>query len=67
MRTFNPAKPALLHDQIHNVMIRWLATVSLIQRWSARARPYEDGVMEWEGRLFDGWCLPPAVDELDDG
>jgi hypothetical protein len=56
MSTFDPSQPALLHDQLNDTMLPW--TGEQRESWRAHARIRSDGLAEWDGDLFDGWCEP---------
>ena len=52
MLTFEPKRPALVHDQLTDEIIRWDPD------WAAtwhHCRYYVLGVVEWKGLLLDGW------------
>lgn len=56
MNTFDPSKPALLHDQLNDDMVPW--TGEELVGWQKYAKRRSDGVIEWDGCLIDGWCEP---------
>jgi len=61
MARFNPAEPALLHDQLNDKVIPWGATQEELTHWRKYARPdHQEGVMAWDGALIDGWREPPG-------
>ena len=50
--TFDPTRPALVHDQLNDKIIRWNP------EWASTWRDRSDhapGVVEWDGLLLDGW------------
>ena len=53
MAEFDPARPCLLHDQLNDVMVDWNADWR--EDWRLYAHPHAPGVIEWDGRLLDGW------------
>jgi hypothetical protein len=54
MRTFDPTKPAMVHDELNDVMVEFDPTEhrAHYERYAVEDRP---GVIEWDGRLLDGW------------
>jgi hypothetical protein len=53
MDTFDPEKPAVLHDRKSDQIITWTGEEADDFR---RARVvHEDGSVEWNGQVFDGW------------
>jgi hypothetical protein len=53
MSEFDPAKPAVLHDTRSDAMVAW--TTERAQDFSANAAWFGDGLVGWDGSLFDGW------------
>jgi hypothetical protein len=61
IKTFDPTKPALLHEQLNDAVIPWEGTADEIASWRKHASRYDsDEVMEWDGLLIDGWATPPS-------
>ena len=56
MGEFNPTEPAILHDRLGDNVVPWTGEMS--EDWLRRARPRSDGLVEWDGLLFDGWDEP---------
>jgi hypothetical protein len=56
MSTFDPTRPALLHDQLNDKMLAW--TGEELAGWREHANPHSQGIIEWDGLLLDGWCEP---------
>jgi hypothetical protein len=56
MSEFDPSEPAVLHDATNDKMIAW--TGELAAEWQKWASPFEEGVMNWDGVLIDGWTEP---------
>lgn len=50
--SLDPTKPALVHDQLNDRVFEWRPEWA--PTWQTR-RPHEDGVVEWDGLLIDGW------------
>ena len=53
MNEFDPSQPAVLHDQRNDQIVTW--TAELADNWRQYASDRGDGVIEWDGLLFDGW------------
>jgi len=53
MSDFDPSQPAILHDLLTDEIITWTGEQQDDFRKLARRRP--EGIVEWEGRLLDGW------------
>jgi hypothetical protein len=53
MSEFDPSKPAILHDRLKDEIVTW--TGEERDLYVASAKPQSDGVVEWDGRLLDGW------------
>lgn len=60
MSGFRPERPALLHDQLNDIVFDWLATPELVESWQRYATPHERGVIAWDGLLLDGWAAPDS-------
>ena len=60
MVTFDPTRPADVHDQLNDKIIRWKPEWAAT--WQDR-RDHAPGVIEWDGLLLDGWV--PTQDALD--
>jgi hypothetical protein len=58
MHAFDPTRPALLHDQLNGKIIPWSAAPEEVKSWRQHANTHNEGVIEWEGLLLDGWCEP---------
>jgi hypothetical protein len=56
MSEFDPAEPAILHELLNGDIVPW--TGERQAQWRKHARPRGDGIIEWEGHLFDGWDEP---------
>ena len=56
MSQFNPAEPAILHERTQNNIIPW--TGEFKDKWAQNAQQHSDGVIEFEGMLYDGWGHP---------
>jgi hypothetical protein len=53
MSTFDPTVPAILHERRTDRIITW--TGERAGDWVRNARVPADGLVEWDGLLFDGW------------
>ena len=53
MSTFDPDKPAYLHDRLNEEVLEWRPEDA--QRWREHAVPHVEGVITWDGLLIDGW------------
>jgi len=53
MVTFDPTRPADVHDQLNDKIIRW--DPEWPATWRTR-REHAPGVFEWDGLLLDGWA-----------
>ena len=53
MSEFDPSQPAILHDALNDVIIPW--TGELADDFRRSSRCDSDGIVEWDGRRFDGW------------
>lgn len=53
MSEFDPSQPAVLHDTLNDKMIAW--TGEHQASWREHANDHSEGVIEWDGLLFDGW------------
>jgi hypothetical protein len=53
MSEFDSTRPAGVHDKLNDNTFEWEP------RWAENYRQYADefdpGVIEWDGRLLDGW------------
>jgi len=58
MSEFDPARPAILHDELNEVMVLWGGDA---EHWREHATMDRIGVFEWDGMLIDGWVLPWSV------
>jgi hypothetical protein len=56
METFDPTEPALLHDQLNDEIMPWIGEQP--EEWRKYARKDSEGVVAFEGHLFDGWAEP---------
>ena len=54
MREFDPSQPGNLHDSLNDKMIPW--TGERAESWREHASRHAEGVIEWDGLLFDGWA-----------
>jgi hypothetical protein len=50
MRTFDPTKPAMVHDQLNDETFEWQP-----ERFHSMSSPHGDDMIEWDGLLLDGW------------
>jgi hypothetical protein len=54
MRTFDPTKPAMMHDQLNDRTFQWDP-----ERWGddfwVVSRFESEGMIDWDGLLLDGW------------
>jgi len=48
-----PSEPAVLHDRVSDSIITWSGEEVAAFRRSCM--PQEDGSVEWDGFVFDGW------------
>ena len=59
MTTFDPSRPALVHDRRNDRTFEWLP------QWAAAyrrfARQHAPGIMDWDGVLLDGWIELPRT------
>jgi hypothetical protein len=53
MSEFDPSQPAILHDKLNDIIITWTGELHANFKATAIVRP--DGIVEWDGRLLDGW------------
>jgi hypothetical protein len=53
MRTFDPTKPVEVHDLLKDRIVRWRP--KLAGKYRRDRREHAPGVIEWHGRLLDGW------------
>ena len=57
MSTFNPDVACRVHDKLNDTFFDWKP------EWAAKYREYahehDEGVINWEGLLLDGWAYPP--------
>ena len=53
MSTFDPSRPAMLHDCLTDRVMRW--DPSSCRDYRSNAAPHASGTVLWDGRLFDGW------------
>ena len=56
MADFDPAEPAVLHERTQDRMIPW--TGEECDEWRRRAQRGEQGVVSYNGMVFDGWGNP---------
>ena len=56
MADFDPGQPAVLHEQQHDRMIPW--TGEDCEDWRKRAERRGEGIISYNGMLFDGWGNP---------
>jgi hypothetical protein len=53
MRTFDPSRPAMVHDHLNGQTFEWRP------EWQSSYRQYgqlnELGVSHWDGRQLNGW------------
>jgi hypothetical protein len=56
MADFDPAEPAVLHEQRQDRMVPWTGDHS--EDWRQRAERHAEGVIAYRGLLFDGWGHP---------
>jgi hypothetical protein len=54
MSEFNPSQPGNLHDYLNDKMVPW--TGEQAASWRRYSKRHPEGVMEWDGLLFDGWA-----------
>jgi hypothetical protein len=54
MSAFDPTQPAILHDRLNDKIVTW--TGDLSEHWVEWARTERDGVVAYDGVLFDGWA-----------
>ena len=53
MSTFDPSEPAILHDMLNDTIIPW--TGEDAANFKQFANYDDDGTVEWDGLIFDGW------------
>jgi|SoiMetStandDraft_2_1073263.scaffolds.fasta_scaffold232349_1 predicted ATPase len=53
MSSFDPLQPAILHDSLNDEIVTWTGEHG--DDFAKHARKHSEGVMEYDGRLFDGW------------
>ena len=58
MDEFDPSQPAILHDVLNGVVMPW--TGEEMVNFMRYAEYKDDGSVEWDGSVFDGWCEPPG-------
>ena len=60
MSDFDPAKPSRVHDILNDETLDW------DPEWAEHYRQYAQvnspGVIEWDGRLLDGWSAGNVVE-----
>jgi hypothetical protein len=60
MSEFDPTKPSRVHDVLNDRTFAWKP------EWAAHYRRHAKengpGVIEWDGRLLDGWSLGDVVE-----
>jgi hypothetical protein len=54
MSEFDPARPALVHDQLNDDTFEWLLE-EWREHYARYAQKFEDGLVAWDGLLLDGW------------
>jgi hypothetical protein len=50
---FDPSQPAILYDSLDDKMVPWSGEKAASRR--EHASRHAEGVIEWDGLLFDGW------------
>jgi hypothetical protein len=58
MSEFDPAKPAILHDELNENEFLWTGTGERYEHWCKFASQYSPSVIEWDGLLIDRWREP---------
>ena len=53
MDEFDPYHPAVLHDLRTDEIVTWIG--ELADDYVKRAKVQSHGIVEYDGRLFDGW------------
>jgi hypothetical protein len=53
MNSFDPDKPAILHDRRSDTIVTW--TGEDADNYRLNHVVNADGSIEWNGRVFDGW------------
>ena len=54
MTEFDPTKPARVHDQLNDKWFDWEPDRHGVD-YEKDARPFDPGVIAWDGLLLDGW------------
>jgi hypothetical protein len=57
MSEFDPHSPALVHDWVNDRLINWTGELADVYMREAGIR--ENGMVEWNGRVYDGWDEKP--------
>jgi hypothetical protein len=53
MTTFNPDVACRVHDKLNERILTWKQEwADDYRRW---AEEFDDGIIEWDGLLLDGW------------
>lgn len=56
MAEFDPSQPAILHERAGDRIIPW--TGEQCEQWRQCSRRQGEGVIAYDGLLFDGWGNP---------
>lgn len=56
MTSFDPSRPALVHNRLTDTMLRW--PLEWAESYRRRAREHEPGAIGFDGLLLDGWTPP---------
>jgi hypothetical protein len=54
MREFDPAQPAMVHDQLNDDTFEW-EPEKYREHYERYAQAWSPGIVEWDGLLLDGW------------
>lgn len=58
MSEFDPAKAALLHDELNDNVFEWSGEADQCDHWHKYASWHTPSVMSWDGLLIDRWREP---------
>ena len=51
---FDPAKRSTVHDALNDKRFQW-EPEKYLEHYREHAAEYDDGMVEWDGLLLDGW------------
>ena len=59
MADFDPSKAALLHESLNDHFVLW--DPRRADDWRRSAKPHSDGLVHWDGYVFDAWSPEMAL------